>query len=42
MRTRERVLFVINRALIVVMVAAILAGLSFGHWRIVLRNAILL
>lgn len=39
---RERRLFVVNRMLIVLAVAAILAGLTFDHWRIVLRNAILL
>jgi hypothetical protein len=41
-RNREKRLFLINRILIVLAVAAILAGLSFDHWRIVLRNAILL
>jgi hypothetical protein len=39
---RGRRLFLINRALIVLAVAAILAGLFFDHWQIVLRNAILL
>ena len=39
---RQRLLFLINRALIVLAVGAILAGLSFNQWRIVLRNAILL
>lgn len=38
----DRRLFNLNRALIVVMVAAILVGLSFDQWGIVLRNAILL
>jgi hypothetical protein len=37
-----RLRFLINRALIVLAVAAILAGLFFGQWRIVLQNAILL
>jgi hypothetical protein len=37
-----RRLFLINRALIVLAVAAILAGLFFDQWYIVLRNAILL
>jgi hypothetical protein len=31
-----------NRALILLAVGAILAGLLFDHWYIVLRNAILL
>ena len=39
---RQRLLFLVNRALIVLAVAAILAGLSFNQWRLVLRNAILL
>ena len=39
---RQRLLFLINRTLIVLAVGAILAGLSFNQWRIVLRNAILL
>lgn len=38
----QRRLFLINRALIVLAVAAILAGLLFDQWHIVLRNAILL
>lgn len=38
----RRRLFTLNRALIVVMVAAILVGLTFDQWRIVLRNAVLL
>lgn len=40
--TRDRVVFVVNRLLIVLAVAAILGGLFFDQWRIVLRNAILL
>jgi hypothetical protein len=36
------VVFVVNRLLIVLAVAAILGGLFFDQWRIVLRNAILL
>jgi hypothetical protein len=39
---RRQLLFLVNRALIVLAVGAILAGLLFNHWRIVLRNAILL
>lgn len=39
---RARRDFVVNRVLIVLAVAAILAGLSFDQWQIVLRNAILL
>ena len=39
---RQRRLFAINRVLIVLAAAAILAGLTFDQWRIVLRNAILL
>jgi len=39
---RRKRLFLINRILIVLAVAAILAGLLFNQWRIVLRNAILL
>ena len=39
---RRRRLFAINRVLIVLAVAAILAGLTFDQWQIVLRNAILL
>jgi len=38
----QRRLFLINRVLIVLAVAAILAGLFFDQWHIVLRNAILL
>jgi hypothetical protein len=38
----QRRLFAVNRILIVVMVAAILLGLTFDQWRIVLRNAVLL
>ena len=41
-RKRDRVVFVVNRLLIVLAVAAILGGLFFDQWRIVLRNAILL
>ncbi len=41
MDDRDR-LFLINRALIVLAVALILAGLFFDQWSIVLRNAILL
>jgi hypothetical protein len=39
---KDRMVFVINRLLIVLAVAAILGGLFFDQWRIVLRNAILL
>lgn len=39
---RQRALFLINRALIVMAVAAILTGLFLGHWEVVLRNAVLL
>lgn len=39
---KRRLLFLVNRALIVLAVAAILAGLLFDQWRIVLQNAILL
>ncbi len=39
---RSRTLFFINRALILLAVAAILGGLLFDQWRVVLRNAILL
>ena len=35
-------LFVVNRVLVLLAVAAILAGLLFDEWDIVLRNAILL
>ena len=38
----QRRAFVINRLLIVLSVAAILLGLSFDHWYVVLRNAFLL
>jgi len=41
MNERKR-LFLINRALIVLAAALILAGLYLDQWRIVLRNAILL
>ena len=34
--------FALNRALILLAVASILAGLYFDQWLIVLRNAILL
>lgn len=34
--------FVLNRVLILLAVAAILAGLFFDQWRLVLQNAILL
>jgi hypothetical protein len=36
---KSRLLFTINRLLIVLAVAAILAGLFFDQWRIVLINA---
>lgn len=39
---KEKRLFLINRALILLAVALILAGLFFNQWQIVLRNAILL
>jgi hypothetical protein len=39
---RGRRSFLVNRTLIVLAVAAILAGLFFDQWQIVLRNAILL
>lgn len=39
---RERRIFTVNRMLIVLAVAAILAGLTLDQWRTVLRNAILL
>jgi len=39
---RGRRLFLVNRTLIVLAVAAILAGLFFDQWYVVLRNAILL
>jgi len=38
----KKLLFLVNRALIVLAVALILAGLFFDQWRTVLRNAILL
>jgi len=38
----KKLLFLVNRALIVLTVALILAGLFFDQWRTVLRNAILL
>jgi len=41
-RSREKRLFLINRLLIVLAAAAILAGLLFDQWRIVLRYATLL
>jgi hypothetical protein len=41
-RKKDRIVFVVNRLLIVLAVAAILGGLFFDQWRIVLRNAILL
>lgn len=37
-----RTRFVINRVLIIISIAAILGGLLFNEWVIVLRNAILL
>ncbi len=37
-----RLRFVINRLLIVLAVAAILGGLLFDQWRLVLQNALLL
>jgi hypothetical protein len=40
--SKSRALFLVNRALIVLAVAAILGGLFFDQWRVVLRNAILL
>jgi hypothetical protein len=39
---RDRMVFVVNRLLIVLAVAAILGGLFFDQWRIVLINAVLL
>ncbi|MCP4537977.1 MAG: hypothetical protein GY832_12610 [Chloroflexi bacterium] len=39
---KSRILFLVNRVLIVLAVAAILGGLLFDQWRIVLRNGILL
>jgi len=41
-RHRGKRLFLTNRALIVLAIAAILTGLFFDQRRIVLRNAILL
>ena len=41
-RHKQKRLFLINRVLIVLAVAAVLSGLFFDQWRIVLRNAILL
>ncbi len=38
----QRRAFIVNRVLVVLSVAAILLGLSFDHWYIVLRNACLL
>ena len=40
--TEDKSRTLVNRALIVLTVAAILAGLFFDQWRLVLRNAILL
>ena len=40
--SKSQISFLINRVLIVLAVAAILGGLFFDQWRIVLRNAILL
>lgn len=40
--SQSRISFLVNRVLIVLAVAAILGGLFFDQWRIVLRNAILL
>jgi hypothetical protein len=40
--SKSRASFLVNRALIVLTIAAILSGLFFDQWRIVLRNAILL
>ena len=39
---REKRRFLVNRVLIVLAVAAILAGLTYDQWGMVLRNAILL
>jgi hypothetical protein len=36
---RKKLLFTINRALIVLAVAAILIGLYFNEWNAVLKNA---
>jgi len=38
----QRRAFVVNRALILLSVAAILLGLTFDQWYVTLRNAILL
>jgi hypothetical protein len=40
--TDDRKRFLINRSLIILTVAAILSGLSFDHWAMVLRNAVLI
>ena len=40
--SKSRTSFLVNRVLIVLAIAAILGGLFFDQWRIVLRNAILL
>jgi hypothetical protein len=40
--SKSQISFLINRVLIVLAVAAILGGLFFEQWRMVLRNAILL
>ncbi len=40
--TQPQISFLINRVLIVLAVAAILGGLLFDQWRIVLRNVMLL
>jgi len=40
--SKERRIFVVNRVLIVLAVAAILGGLTLDQWDVVLRNAILL
>jgi hypothetical protein len=42
MRHKENRLFLTNRVLIVLTIAAILAGLLFDQWRIVLFNAVVL
>jgi hypothetical protein len=41
-KTTDQRRFLINRLLIILTVAAILAGLSFDHWAMVLRNAVLI
>jgi hypothetical protein len=38
-RDKSKLLFTVNRLLVVLAVAAILAGLLFDQWRIVLVNA---